>query len=130
MANMHSLQTSLVAYINDKAHWPQEPQDLWESEHDEAWEDWWIAELEPYDAPQEVWRCPSIFRVLQKKDPQARPRIHYLPSKFDHLALSPYRWSTQPWLVEIGDLHNGGGHILFPDGSIRKMSDFLPAKAK
>jgi len=127
LSNMRSLHTALSAYVQDKGQWPQEPPELWEQGNTELLEDWWIAALEPYGVTVATWRCPTIFRALQKNDPDARPKTHYMPSKFDTLALSPYRWNTQPWLVEIGDMHGKGGNICFPDGSIRQMNEFLPA---
>jgi len=129
MANLRSLHTSLSGYIQDKAMWPQEPEPLWLSGDSDGLEDWWIEELKPYGAPPEIWRSPAIYRVHQKRDPKSRPRMHYTPSRFDRLALSPYRYATQPWLMEIGDMDGRGGLILFPDGSIRVISDFLPAQS-
>lgn len=126
ITNMRSLHTSLNAYVQDKAQWPQEPPELQDNERTDALEDWWIEALRPYGAPIEVWRCPTIFRALQKSNPDERPKIHYLPSKFEPGALSPYRWSTQPWLIEIGNMHGQGGNICFPDGSIRQMDEFAP----
>ena len=128
MTNMKSLHTSLSTYIQDKAEWPQEPPELISTGQSDALEDWWFETLRPYGAPIEVWRCPSLFRLLQKGDANERPKLHYMPSKFDPGALSPYRWATQPWLVEIGNMHGRGGNICFPDGSIRQMDEFAPAE--
>ena len=68
--NMRSLQVSLVAYVQDNGHWPQEPEEIWNSENLEAYEDWWLAELEPYGATKEVWQCPQCKppRGLQIKE--------------------------------------------------------------
>ncbi len=126
LTNMKALHTALNAYMQDKGQWPQEPADLWENGKNEALEDWWIAALEPYGAPVETWRCPTIFRALQKNDPHQRPKTHYMPSKFGPEQMAPFRWATQPWLIEIGNMHGRGGNICFPDGSIRQMDDFLP----
>lgn len=126
--NLKSLHTSLAAYIQDKGHWPQEPEGLWQSNDGDAYEDWWIKELEPYGAPEEVWRCPSIQRKIVNKNKTGRPKMHYSPTKFDNKALTPYKWSTQPWLVEIGNLHGVGALICFPDGSVKTMNEVTGAR--
>jgi prepilin-type processing-associated H-X9-DG protein len=127
LANMRALHTALNAYVQDKGEWPQEPAELWQAGNSDSLEDWWVAALEPYGVTIVNWRCPTIFRALQKGDPEARPKTHFMPSKFEPGATAPYRWSTQPWLIEIGNMHGRGGNICFPDGSIRHMDEFLPA---
>lgn len=126
--NLRSLHTSLAAYVQDRGHWPQEPEGLWQSNDGDAYEDWWIKELEPYGAPEEVWRCPSIQRKIVNKNKTGRPKMHYSPTKFDNKALTPYKWSTQPWLVEIGNLHGVGALICFPDGSVKTMNEVTGAR--
>ena len=124
MANMRSLQVMLAASIQDQGHWPQEPIDEIGNNED-AYEDWWIKEMEPYGANPEVWMCPSIKRMVTLKSKDGRPKIHYTPTMFDANPATPYRWSTQPWLIEIGNMHGRGAHICFPDGSIRPMDDVV-----
>lgn len=126
MSNMRSLHVSLSAYIQDHAQWPQEPEELWESPNEDASEDWWIETLTPYGGDESVWQCPTIARQIRAQSEDGRPRAHYAPTSFDEGTLTPYRWSTQPWLVEIGNIHGRGAHLLFPDGSIRVMSEFTP----
>lgn len=124
MANMRSIQVALAAYIQDKGHWPQEPVDeLGDSET--AYEDWWIEEMKPYGIDPEVWMCPSIKRLVTMKSKDGRPKIHYTPTMFDASPSTPYKWSTQPWLIEIGNMHGHGANICFPDGSIRSMDDVV-----
>jgi type II secretory pathway pseudopilin PulG len=125
MGNMRSLHTSLAAFVHDNAHWPQEPDELWEGDNEGASEDWWIETLTPYGGEEGVWKCPTLNRQLRKEG-ETRPRAHYSPTRFDEKPFTPFRWSTQPWLVEIGNMHGRGAHIIFPDGSIRVMSEFLP----
>ena len=33
--------------------------------------------------------------------------------------------STQPWLIEIGNMHGRGAQACFPDGSIRSMDQLV-----
>ncbi len=122
MSNMRSLQSSLAAYLTDVGHWPQEPVNE-TGNSEEAYEDWWLKELAPYGGTPEVWMCPSIKRLVCSKSKEGRPKIHYTPTMFDAHPSTPYRWSTQPWLIEIGNMHGRGALICFPDGSIRTMED-------
>jgi prepilin-type N-terminal cleavage/methylation domain-containing protein len=124
MANMRGLHVVLSAYIQDRAQWPQEPRDLWEGDNEAAVEDWWIEELKPYGAEERVWQCPTLAR--QQRSAADAQRMHYAPTRFDARPFTPFRWAKQPWLIEIGNMHGRGAHILFPDGSIRVMSDFVP----
>jgi len=126
MANMRSLHTALSAYVQNQRHWPQPPEELLEAENDDAWEDWWVDTLTPYGVTEATWQCPTLRRILVRSEEIQRPRIHYAPTPFDSAEMTPYRWSTQPWLVEMGNIHTRGAHILFPDGSIRVMNDLLP----
>jgi len=122
-SNLRSLHTSLSAYIQDKGCWPQEPEAIWAANDNAAYEDWWMKELEPYGATEEVWQCRTIMRKVVSKSKDKRPRMHYVPTKFDEKPLTPYKWSTQPWLIEIGNMHGVGALICFPDGSVRTMDD-------
>ena len=103
--------------------WPQEPEDS--SSEQIISENWWLAELAPYGAPPEVWLCPTIKRISALTKDKDAPRIHYIPQAFDEQPSSPYKYTTQPWLIEIAGMHGRGPNICFPDGSIRSMDDLL-----
>ncbi|MEI8312959.1 MAG: hypothetical protein WCH98_19610 [Verrucomicrobiota bacterium] len=121
---MRSLHTSLATYVQETGHWPQEP----ETDSADIDADWWIQEMKPYGATEEVWLCPSIKRaqfVMPEKD---RWRIHYSPGMFGPEPSDPYKFSTQPWLVEITDMHGHGPNVCFPDGSIRQLDDLMLKK--
>jgi prepilin-type N-terminal cleavage/methylation domain-containing protein len=124
MANMRSIQISLAAYLQDKGQWPQEPADQLGSNED-AYEDWWISELKPYGIAESTWMCPTIKRLVTNKSPKGRPKVHYTPTMFDKHPATPYRWSTQPWLIEIGNMHGQGALICYPDGSIKAMDEVV-----
>ncbi|MBE2203333.1 MAG: type II secretion system protein [Chthoniobacterales bacterium] len=126
MGNMRSLHVSLGSYVTDTGHWPQLPENLDVSgSNDAAYEDWWLEELKPYGGIPSVWQCPLIQSKISNKDPDGRPRIHYTPTPFDEIPSTPFKWPTQPWLVEIGNIHGRGANICFTDGSIRSMDDVL-----
>lgn len=124
MNNMRNLLPAFNAYIQEKGHWPQEPVEIWNSSDDDAHEDWWIAEMKPYGLDEKNWQCPTIRRQVASKDPNGRPHLHYSPTMFDADSMTPYKWTTQPWFVEIGNMHGRGAHICFPDGSIKTINDF------
>jgi hypothetical protein len=124
MANMRSIQVGLAAYLQDKGHWPQEPVDQLGNNED-AYEDWWIDELKPYGVAEATWMCPTIKRLVTNKSAQGRPKVHYTPTMFDKHPSTPYRWSTQPWLIEIGNMHGQGALICYPDGSIKPMDEVV-----
>ncbi|MEI6073590.1 MAG: type II secretion system protein [Verrucomicrobiae bacterium] len=120
MNNMRNLIPILNSYVQDKGQWPQEP----DSSDEAAHEDFWITELLPYGATEKAWQCPTIRRLVSSKDKDGRPRLHYTPTLFDSNPVTPYKWTTQPWFVEIGNAHGRGAYICFPDGSIKTMDDF------
>jgi prepilin-type N-terminal cleavage/methylation domain-containing protein len=124
MSNMKSLQVSLAAYVQDKGHWPQEPAEQLNNNQN-AYEDWWIATLKPYGAEESTWMCPTIKRLVTNKSKDGRPIVHYTPTMFDKNPGTPYRWSTQPWLIEIGNMHGQGALICYPDGSIKPMDQVV-----
>ena len=91
----------------------------------DTYEDWWIKELKPFNAPETVWQCPTIMRKIVNKKKDRRPLVHYTPTMFDAKPFTPYKWSTQPWLIEIGNMHGAGALICFPDGSIKTMNEVV-----
>ena len=127
LSHMKSLHTSLVAYVQDNGHWPQEPDAGDENKDIDA--DWWINELKPYGGTEEVWLCPTIKRAQLSLPISERWKIHYSPGMFGPLASDPYKYSMQPWLIEISGMHGRGPNICFPDGSIRQHDDFLKKKS-
>ena len=123
LTHMRSLHTSLAAYIQDKGMWPQEPDDPGSDK--QINEDWWLNELAPYGGTPDVWLCPTIKRLTAGTNDPNKPRINYIPGAFDAIPRSPFKYSTQPWLIEIAGMHGHGANICFPDGSIRTMDDLL-----
>ncbi len=124
VTNLRNLHAAFARYVQENGHWPQRPEALVESSNQDALEDWWIEEMTPYGGEEKVWQCPTLLRKIRAKD-NPRPRIHYTPTPFDDKPFTPYKWSTQPWLAEVGNLHGRGALLCFPDGSIRPTDDFL-----
>lgn len=114
LANLKALHIGFDAYILDNNRWPQPPREAVGFDESEFFE-WWVKELEPYGVGQETWLCPTD--KVAKED---RDNFHagsYIPTLFDSNQYTPYRWN-QPWLIERGDFHGKGAHVLMPDGSI------------
>lgn len=106
--------------------WPQVPDAA--SEDSKKFEDWWMAAMDPYLDTRKVWLCPVLQRGKLAL-PSGQPvNMHYMPTKFDANRISPFRWSTQPWMIEIANAHGDGGLILFPDGSIKSLGQVLNKK--
>lgn len=121
--NMRSLHSSFASYVNDNGSWPQEPPELALAPHD-ANEDWWLETMKPYGATEKVWQCPAVVRQM-KETKKGRPKLHYTPTMFDGRASTPYKWKTQPWIIEINNMHGDGALVCFPDGTIKTMNDVL-----
>ena len=126
--NMKNIHVALASYVQEKGYWPQEPQEYWVSNDNNKYEDWWIDTLKPYGIDEKTWQCPTIFRRVTFRSKDNRPRMHYTPTMFDDKPYTPYKWPTQPWLVEIGNMHGRGALMDFPDGSIRPMTDVVQGR--
>lgn len=126
LANMRSIHVALNSYLQDKGSWPQEPIDPTGTRGID--EEWWINELTPYEVSSNTWLCPTIKRATVGQTNS--PKMHYSPSMFDSNPRSPFKFSQQPWLIEIAGMHGRGANICFPDGSIRQMDDLVPPSKK
>ena len=122
MGHLRGLHVALNAYVQDHKQWPQTPDDVADQT---ALAGWWIDTLAPYNNSKNSWHCPTFDRRYKANPAQFsdNPRIHYVPTQFDDKPLTPFRWSTMPWLIEIGDFHGNGNLMIFPDGSIRTIKD-------
>lgn len=119
-ANLRSLHTGFELYLQEHNRtWPQPP--TVSSLDMEA--DWWVELLAPYGPNPDTWLCPSRKRESGQAAPGFLPNsIDYLPALFDELPGTPYKWSGQPWLIEVGNYHGNGNLVLFPDGHIETSS--------
>lgn len=80
----------------------------------------WVTALEPYGASRDTWLCPSDKLILQMSPAELKRGEFfgsYVPTPFESGPGTPFRWN-QPWLIERGDYHGKGAHILMPDGSV------------
>jgi type II secretory pathway pseudopilin PulG len=124
-SNLRSLHVALAAYTLDQNHWPQNPYEIGDPQFDT----WWMREMSRYSLGRSNWECPTFKRMQQEgvaeKDKDDKKMIHYIPTPFDDGPRTPYKWSAQPWAVEVGDFHGDGNLILFPDGSIKGFNQYI-----
>ena len=120
MGNLRSLHVAANLYVQENNVWPQIPLPDDEGvadEHARAW----IAALKPHGALEKTWICPTMQNHLGKPDYISQPRVDYTGMTFDDKPATPYKWPTQPWFVETGDMHGNGNLIIFTDGSIKDL---------
>jgi prepilin-type processing-associated H-X9-DG protein len=129
LSHMRTLHSCFVSHVTDKGEWPQLPSDDEGGDDESANNVWsesgfygfWVKALEPYGAARDTWLCPSdkLFLELRESDPDEKEFFGtYVPTPFESGAATPFRWN-QPWLLERGDFHGKGAHMLMPDGSVQ-----------
>ena len=129
MSNLKSLHVAANLYLQDHRMWPQvvttsgDPKTIANS---------WITKLQPYGLAQINWICPTQQKLLQNPDlsDPDNVRIDYTGTPFDRNPLTPMRWNTQPWFIENADVHGNGNLMIFPDGHIQEVGDFLSLMRK
>ncbi len=124
ISNLRALHGAFTSAIQDQGHWPQPP--LHEGKWDESrYFKWWIDEMEKYGASENTWRCPADKTGLEMEKQVTKGEFFsgsYVPSHFDRIPNSPFRYN-QPWVIERGGNHGKGGHVLMPDGSVDVKSN-------
>lgn len=117
LSHMRTIHAGFAAHLEDKGRWPQMEAEEFNFSDDEFF-GFWIRSLEPYGVAPEAWICPSDRNpALEEKEAAAEAYGSYVPTRFDDSLATPFRWN-QPWLMERGDLHGKGAHVVMPDGSI------------
>lgn len=118
ISNLRNIHAGLLGYLTDKGHWPQMEEDKYDFTEKQFFE-FWVDATEPYGCGEDAWACPSD-RALDRLSPQKRKTYigSYVTTRFDKKAQTPLRWN-QPWVIERGDFHGQGQHILLPDGSVQ-----------
>jgi len=128
--NLRNLYTGLASYTTQYGHWPQCPHKLGSSEYDQ----WWMDELARVGINEKTWQCPTLTRENQaqlvKQDhvdlsKKKKKELQYMPTNFDEKPSTPYKWPTQPWLIEVYGGHGNGALMIFPDGSVAAFNEFL-----
>jgi prepilin-type N-terminal cleavage/methylation domain-containing protein len=124
-ANLKSLYVAADLYLQQNEQWPQIA--ISDDDEDDSspgdMGNGWIAVLKPFGISEKAWICPTIQDKLGNPN-YIQPeniRVDYVATPFDDKPLTPLTWPTQPWFVEVGNMHGKGNLIVFTDGSI---SDF------
>jgi type II secretory pathway pseudopilin PulG len=125
IANLRNLHVAASLYVQQNNLWPQINVPANQNKTPEEMASLWIAALQPFGLDRRSWVCPTIQNMLHDPDystPETA-RVDYMATSFDDKPTSPYRWPTQPWFVETGDVHGNGNLIIFTDGSVQALND-------
>jgi len=52
-------------------------------------------------------------------------RVDYNATPFDPEPQTPYKWTTQPWFVEVGNFHGEGPLIIFSSGQVKSLEQHM-----
>ena len=122
--NLKGLHVAGANYVNEFEHWPQMNNKLvGKPEFARAWHD----AFAPYGIAPVNWACPSVQRMMKNPD-LTKPdgaRVDYHATPFDQERMTPYKWPTQPWFVEVADFHGDGPLIIFCTGQVKSLKQFL-----
>lgn len=121
MANLRNLHVAAALYVQERRQWPQIIAPGASGSPEVAAR--WVDALRPYGLDQMTWVCPTVQRLMQSPDltKDENRRIDYVATPFDANPMTPFRWSTQPWFIEKGNMHGNGNLIIFPDGHIQSL---------
>jgi len=116
--NLHSLYIAVSTYTTENQHWPQ----IFKPDKKAKAQEWHAA-LKPYGIDWINWVCPTVQRIGGNPDvtKEESHRLDYFATPFDDKARTPWRWATQPWFIERGDVHGNGNLMIFRDGSIEDL---------
>ena len=127
ISNLRSLHVAANLFVQDHHAWPQiKNAGVTRSVVATSW----IAHLQPYGLDQINWICPTIQQQLGNPDLSnpANVRIDYTATPFDTNPQTPFKWAKQPWFVENGNVHGNGNLLVFPDGHVQELNDFLSSQ--
>jgi prepilin-type N-terminal cleavage/methylation domain-containing protein len=128
VGRMKNIHTALAAYVGINHGWPQPPEKTLENADEGDVAKWWATTMKEYGVPYKDWLCPTDDRQRKGGDQKERDEYEwtYIPTHFDEGEDTPWKWH-QPWLIERGDFHGKGMHVIFPDGVVQPY--FMPGTA-
>ena len=131
--NLRGLHVATEFYLQDHKQWPQIDPKLANDHESDEYAKLWMDTLRPYKISKEAWHCPTVQKLLVgdlAPDPaKPKERIDYYPTPFDSKEITPHLWAEQPWFIERGAVHGEGNLMIFPDGSVKTLDEFM-AKVK
>ncbi len=129
ISHLRIMHGGFMGYMQEHDEiWPQMPPGLNEADEGKEWE-WWYEQLKDYGVSKAHWLCPAdVSSPEQTYDVNDNFASSYIPTPFDGLPNTAFKWSSQPWVIERGTLHGDkqGPNILMPDGTIRQGLSLFP----
>ncbi len=120
--NLTSLYVAANLYTQEQGHWPQVDVKTYGKP---AFAKSWVDALSPYGIHEINWICPTIQTDLKNPDIH-RPgqmRLDYIGTPFGPDPRAPYKFATQPWFVERGDVHGDGNLVIFANGNLQTLAE-------
>lgn len=129
ISHLKIMHNGFMGYMGDHEEtWPQMPPGMNDAEEEQEWE-WWYDQLKEYGVSKAHWLCPADVSSREKTyDVNGNFASSYIPTPFDALPNTAFRWGLQPWVMERGSLHGDkqGPNILMPDGTVRQGLSLFP----
>lgn len=124
VGNLKSIHVAAQLYVQDNGIWPQVDTTLFKTP---AFATAWVAALAPYNLGAENWLCPTVQRLMNDPDVHKpeNARIDYFATPFGPDRGLPFRYPTQPWFIERGDVHGDGNLMIFTNGDVKPLKDVL-----
>jgi hypothetical protein len=125
-SDLQALHRAMSAYLADQGGvWPQAPTTI-ANDFEESLE-WLMKILAKHGALAEHWGLIPTGKPSEAASGRG-VTVSYLPSSFDELPLTPYRWAGQPWFVSLGS----PSWIITADGRILRSPELneLPPPGK
>lgn len=126
VSNLRIIHAGFNTYMQDhNMVWPQLPTNIIAtgSGEEQEWR-WWHDTLKDHDVARTNWICPSDKQIDRddegrKIDIKTKYVSSYMPTTFDDLPNTAFRWKT-PWVIERGGFHykDQGPNLLMPDGTV------------
>ena len=125
--NLRALYIGAEFYVQDRKQWPQIDPKLSGNKESDEYARQWMTALEPYKIFKESWHCPTVQKIMlgNQGGDKTKERIDYFPTPFDDKEITPHRWAEQPWFTERGAMHGEGNLMIFPDGSIKTLDEYM-----
>lgn len=115
-SNLRVLHSAFTGYVQEVGYWPQVPESIGEEPH--HYYAWLVGSVAPYGGSRKAWVCPGDEGNKTSNTLADEFVGSYIATEFDKGPQTPWKWTTQPWVVETNDNHGSGAQIIYPDGSI------------
>lgn len=143
LGKIKKIGNALAAYVATEGTWPQEP-DGDNISSTQLWE-WWFREMKEKQGIQtEEWFSAAHLRQVNRmRKAEGHDKLSerdygkaddlkiptFVPTKFDYGPYEPFRYPTQPWVVEGGEYRPDGMLMFMPNGSVHKVMSLTTMNA-